>query len=115
MLKNPENKKYLVQSLDNILNYFANGEKLSKLSLDILRRVNDEEVLENRISKSISDIASENPRLSDFISAREGNEPYYLTYVELIKQHNPKIWPRFLTMLYKSIEDTKNKINIKGV
>jgi len=115
MLKNPENKKYLVQSLDNILNYFANGEKLSKLSLDILRRVNDEEVLENRISKSISDIASENPRLSDFISAREGNEPYYLTYVELIKQHNPEIWPRFLTMLYKSIEDTKNKINIKGV
>jgi hypothetical protein len=115
MLKNPENKKYLVQSLDNILNYFSNGEKLSKLSLDILRRVNDEEVLENRISKSISDIASENPRLSDFISEREGNEPYYLTYVELIKKHNPKIWPRFLTMLYKSIEDTKSKINIKGV
>lgn len=115
MLKNPENKKYLIQSLDNILNYFSKGEKLSKLSLDILRRVNDEEVLENRISKSVSDITANYPGLSDFISAREGNEPYYLSYVELIKKYNPKIWPRFLTMLYKSVEDLKSKINNKGV
>ena len=34
-LKNPENKRHLTKSLDNIINYFAKGEKLSKLSLAI--------------------------------------------------------------------------------
>lgn len=113
-LKNPEYKKYLIQSLDNLLDYFAKGTKLNKLTLDILRRVNDEEVLDNMISKSISDITTNYPGISDFISAREDEEPYYITYIELIKKHNKKSWPRFLTMLYKSVEDLKNRINIKG-
>lgn len=112
-LRNPEQKKYLIQSLDNLLSYFSKGQKLSKLTLDILRRVNDEEVVENLISKSISDLTTIYPGVSDFIAAREGEEPYYITYIELIKKHNPEDWPRFLTMLYKSIEDLKNKIEKK--
>ena len=115
MIKNPEQKKYLVQSLDNLLGYFSKNEELSKLTLDILRRVNDEEVLENLISKSLSDLTTLYPGISDFINAKKDEEPYYITYIELIKKHNPKGWPRFLTMLYKSIEDLKNKINKKGV
>lgn len=115
MIKNPEQKKYLIQSLDNLLGYFSKNEELSKLTLDILRRVNDEEVLENLISKSLSDLTTLYPGISDFINAKEDEEPYYITYIELIKKHNPKGWPRFLTMLYKSIEDLKNKINKKGV
>lgn len=114
-LRNPEQKKYLIQSLDNLLGYFSKGAKLSKLTLDILRRVNDEEVLDNLISKSIADFTTIYPGMSDFIAAREGEEPYYITYIELIKKHNPKMWPRFLTMLYKSIEELKNKIIKKGV
>ena len=109
-LRNPEQKKYLIQSLDNLLGYFSKGQKLTKLTLDILRRVNDEEVLDNMISKSISDFTTMYPGMSDFIAAREGEEPYYITYIELLKKHNPKMWPRFLTMLYKSIEDLKFKI-----
>lgn len=115
LLRNPEQKKYLIQSLDNLLGYFSKGEKLTKLTLDILRRVNDEEVLDNMISKSISDFTTMYPGMSDFIAAREGEEPYYITYIELIKKHNPKMWPRFLTMLYKSVEELKNKIIKKGV
>lgn len=115
LLKNPEYSKYLIQSLDNILNYFSKGEKLSKLSSDILRRVNDEEVLENMISQSLSDFATKYPGLSDFISARNDEEPYYITYVELLKKHNPKTWPNFLIMLYKSIESLKKRIKEKGV
>lgn len=115
LIRNPEQKKYLIQSLDNLLGYFSKGEKLTKLTLDILRRVNDEEVLDNMISKSISDFTTMYPGMSDFIAAREDEEPYYITYIELIKKHNPKMWPRFLTMLYKSVEELKNKIIKKGV
>ena len=114
MLKNVENKKYIHQSLENILNYFSKGEKLSKLSKDIMRKVNDEEVLDNLISKSVSEFTSSYPGIADFLAGREGDEPYYITYVEMIKKYNPKIWPRFLTMLYKSIEELKNKIKEKG-
>lgn len=115
LLKNPEYGKYLIQTLDNMLNYFSKGEKLSKLSLDILRRVNDEEVLENMISQSLSDFATKYPGLSDFISRREEEEPYYITYVELLKKHNPQTWPNFLSMLYKSIESLKKRVKEKGV
>jgi len=111
IIRNPEQKKYLIQSLDNLLGYFSKNEELSKLTLDILRRVNDEEVLENLISKSLSDLTTIYPGISDFINAKQDEEPYYITYIELIKKYNPKGWPRFLTMLYKSIEDLKNKIN----
>jgi len=114
-LRNSEQKKYLIQSLNNILGYFSKGEELNKFTLDILKRVNDEEVLDNLISKSLSDITTEFPGLADFIAKREDEEPYYITYIELIKKYNPKMWPDFLTMLYKSIEDLKNKIIKKGV
>lgn len=115
LLRNPEQKKYLIQSLDNILGYFSRGQQLNKITLDILRRVNDEEVLDNLISKSLSNITTEFPGLADFVAKREDEEPYYITYIELIKKYNPKMWPDFLTMLYKSVEDLKNKIIKKGV
>jgi len=115
LLRNPEQKKYLIQSLDNILGYFSRGQQLNKITLDILRRVNDEEVLDSLISKSLSDITTEFPGLADFVAKREDEEPYYITYIELIKKYNPKMWPDFLTMLYKSVEDLKNKIIKKGV
>lgn len=111
LLKNPEQKKYLIQSLNNLLSYFSKGEKLSKLTLDVLRRVNDEEVLDNMISKSLSDFTTQYPGLSEFIAAREGEEPYYITYIELIKKYNINMWSNFLTILYKSIEDLKNKFS----
>lgn len=114
-IKNPEYKKYLIRSLDNLLGYFSEGKTLNKLTLDILRRVNDEEVLDNLISKSFSDITTKYPGVADFIAAREGEEPYYITYIELIKKHNKESWPKFLTMLYKSIEELKHKINEKTI
>lgn len=111
--KNPENKKYLLRALDNILNYFSKEERLSNYSLDILRKVNDEEVLDNMVSKYMSELTTQYPGVSEFMSRKEKDIPYYLGYVELIKKYNPKIWPKFLSMLYKSIEDLKRIINEK--
>jgi len=108
-LKIPENKKFLTKSLENILNYFKQGTKLSKLSLDILRRMNDENVLDNRFSKLVADISSEFPQTSEFIPDKE--EPYFLTYIEKIKNHNPEIWRRFLTMLVKTSREINDIIN----
>jgi hypothetical protein len=107
----PENKKFLTKSLENILNYFKQGSKLSKLSLDILRRMNDENVLDNRLSKLVADISSEFPQASEFIPDKE--EPYFLTYIETIKNHNPEIWRRFLTMLSKTSKEIEEIISKK--
>jgi hypothetical protein len=99
-LRIPENKKFLTKSLENILNYFKQGTKLSKLSLDILRRMNDENVLDDRFAKLVADISLEFPQASEFIPDKD--KPYFLVYIEKIKNNNPEIWKRFLTMLSKA-------------
>jgi len=113
-LRNLDNKKHLLKSLSNILNYFGKGEKLSNLSLDILSRVNDENVNDNRISKLLGNITLDYPEATDLMSANK-EEPYYINYIEQIKKYNPEIWPRFLTMLYNTKEEIENVINKKGV
>ena len=112
-LRNLDNKRFLQKSLDNILNYFGKGEPLNKLSLDILSRINDENMLDSKISKVFSNMTTDYPKTSEFITSKE--DPYYITYIELIKKHNPKIWPKFLTMLYNTSEEIKDIINKKGV
>lgn len=108
-LKIKENKKVLMKSLQNILNYFAKNEPLSKLSLNIISRINDEKVLDNKISKLVSDMPTSFPGVVEFM--KKGEEPYYLTYIELIKKFNPSIWPRFLKMFYNTSEEIKKTIN----
>jgi len=113
-LKNLDNKKYLLKSLNNILNYFGKGEKLSNLSLDILSRLNDENVSDNRISDLLGNITLDYPASTDLMKTNK-EEPYYINYIEQIKKYNPEIWPRFLTMLYNTKEEIENVINKKGV
>lgn len=111
-LKNSQNKKYLLKSLNNILNYFAKNEKLSKLSLDILYKINDEYVNDNNVSRVLDNLLTDNPQLADFVANDdEDDTPYYLHYIELIKKFNPKIWPRFLTMLFKEKQEIENFLN----
>jgi hypothetical protein len=113
-LKNFDNKKHLLKSLNNILNYFGKGEKLSNLSLDILSRLNDENVSDNRISDLLGNITLDYPASTDLMKTNK-EEPYYINYIEQIKKYNPEIWPRFLTMLYNTKEEIENVINKKGV
>jgi len=108
-LKKPENKKYLLKSLDNLLNYFAKGEQRSKLTDDILLRINDEDIPDSRIAQLVANIQSNYPNISDLLP-RKKDEPYYITYIELIKKHGPKIWPNFLTLLYNTTEEIKEMI-----
>ena len=112
-IRNEDNRKHLNKSFNNILNYFAKGEKLSKVSSDILYKINDEYVKENEISKVLDDLITNNPHLADYIKM-PNDVPYYLNYVELIKKYNPKIWRRFLTMLVKTKDEIENIINKKG-
>lgn len=113
-IRNEDNRKHLNKSFNNILNYFAKGEKLSKVSSDILYKINDEYVQDDEISKVLDDLITNNPHLADYIKMPD-DVPYYLNYVELIKKYNPKIWRRFLTMLVKTKDEIENIINKKGV
>jgi hypothetical protein len=113
-IRNEDNRKHLNKSFNNILGYFAKGEKLSKVSSDILYKINDEYVKENEISKVLDDLITNNPHLADYIKMPD-DIPYYLNYVELIKKYNPKIWKRFLTMLFKTKDEIESIINKKGV
>lgn len=113
-IRNEDNRKHLNKSFKNILNYFAKGEKLSKVSSDILYKINDEYVEEGEISKILDDLITNNPQLADYITMPK-DIPYYLQYIELIKKFNPKIWRRFLTMLFKTKDEIETIINKEGV
>jgi len=110
--KNPENKSLLLKSFNNILDYFSKGEKLSKLSQDVLYRINDEYVNSDKISNMLADISTDYPNVSELIPNKE-EIPYYLHYILLIKKYNPDIWKRFLTMLFKTKNEIENIINKK--
>ena len=111
-IRNEDNRKYLNKSFKNILGYFAKGEKLTKVSNDILYKINDEYVNDNEISKVLDDLITNNPHLADYIKM-PNDIPYFLNYIQLIKKYNPKIWPRFLTMLYKTKDEIESIINKK--
>jgi hypothetical protein len=102
-----------IKSFKNILGYFAKGEKLTKVSTDILYKINDEYVNDNEISKVLDNLITNNPQLADYIKM-PNDIPYFLNYIQLIKKYNPKIWPRFLTMLYKTKDEIEDIINKKG-
>lgn len=107
-LRVKENKKYLSKSLNNILNHFKSGEPLSKLSMDILYNLNSPR-MENKISDTISKMSYQYPSIADFKKTMK-DEPYYLVYINLVKEYGPEIWPRFLTMLYKDIQNLQKII-----
>ena len=46
---------------------------------------------------------------------RNKEEPYFLTYIELIKKYNPQMWPRFLTMLYNTKDEIETLLNKEGI
>jgi hypothetical protein len=96
-----ENLQFLEKSLKNIINYFSKGDPLSKLSKDILFRINDEYLGEEPMTL-LKNFTADNPQLMDFMPERGGEDPYYIYYVELIKKYNPEIWKKFLSMLYQT-------------
>jgi hypothetical protein len=106
-----ENRQLILKSLKNILNYFAKNEPLSRLSLDIINRISDEGLKDTRIANLLANISTEYPETSEFMNNKE---PYYLRLINTIKKFNPDMWPRFLKMLYDSVDEIKNIINKGG-
>lgn len=103
-----KNKVFLLKSLENLTNYFKNGEILSNNSLNILSRMNDENLSDTRISKILSNIQTDFPNTSEIIP-NESN-PYFLEYILLVKKNNPDIWRRFLTMFSKTVDEIEEII-----
>lgn len=103
-----ENRQLILKSLNNILNYFAKGEPLSRLSLDVINRISDEGLKDTRIANLLANISTEYPETSEFMNNKE---PYYLRLINTIKKFNPDMWPRFLKMLYDSVDEIKDIIN----
>ena len=95
-------------SLKNILNYFAKSEPLTRLSLDIINRISDEGLKDTRISNLLADISTDYPETSEFMNNKE---PYYLKLINTIKKFNPDMWPRFLKMLYDTVDEINDIIN----
>ena len=108
IVKKEESKLLIINALDNILNYFSKGEKLSNLSLDIIEKMGDENS-QNKLSKVLDRISFDFPETSELLPRKD--EPYFLYYIELIKKYNPDIWNEFLTMLVKHVRNLK-KISI---
>jgi len=107
-VNNVEKRQSLLMSLKNILNYFAKGEPLTRLSLDIINRISDEGLKDTRIANLLADISTDYPETSEFMNNKE---PYYLKLINTIKKFNPDMWPRFLKMLYDTVEEINNIIN----
>lgn len=107
-VNNVEKRQSLLMSLKNILNYFAKGEPLTRLSLDIINRISDEGLKDTRISNLLADISTDYPETSEFMNNKE---PYYLKLINTIKKFNPDMWPRFLKMLYDTVDEINDIIN----
>ena len=103
-----ENRQLLLKTLNNILNYFAKNEPLSSLSLDVINRISDEGLKDTRIANLLANISTEYPETSEFMNNKE---PYYLRLINTIKKFNPDMWPRFLKMLYDTVDEIKDIIN----
>ena len=107
-VNNVEKRQSLLMSLKNILNYFAKGEPLTILSLDIINRISDEGLKDTRISNLLADISTDYPETSEFMNNKN---PYYLRLINTIKKFNPDMWPRFLKMLYDTVDEINDIIN----
>jgi len=107
-VNNVEKRQSLLMSLKNILNYFAKGEPLTRLSLDIINRISDEGLKDTRISNLLADISTNYPETSEFMNNKN---PYYLKLINTIKKFNPDMWPRFLKMLYDTVDEINDIIN----
>ena len=75
--------------------------------------MNDENISDNKIAKVISNISMDFPQTTELFRNKE--EPYFLTYIELIKKYNPKMWQRFLTMLYNTKDEIETLLNKEGI
>jgi len=112
-LKNQNSIKMLEKSLDNILNHFSTGEKLSPLSNDIIEDMfGSEEITRSR--KLLNDILVDYPEVSDLMK-NPNKELSYLTVLELVKKYSGDDWKRFLTMLFKASEEIKEVISQKSI
>ncbi len=108
-VKNPTSIESLKKSLDNIMNHFSNGDKLSVLSTDIIGDMyGSEEMTRSRMV--LNNILIDNPEISDVLRKTERNLEY-MVVLELVKKYSGSDWKRFLGMLYKASEEIKEILN----
>lgn len=110
-IKDEEDKKVLLKSIKNIVNFFVELEPLNSLSYNILDEMSGENDLNNKFRVQMSNIFKEYPKTSEFVENCPNKEPYFLVIIDLIRYFSPKGWKRFLTMLYSTYEEIRNILN----
>lgn len=101
--KSEQSKKSLQNSLTNILNYFATGEDLSNLSLDILHSTySTPEAVKNPFARSLKRISVTYPDVASMMSRSNELPKYFTDYLFNIKKYNPNRWFKFLSALYST-------------
>ena len=108
-LRNKSNIITLMKASDSILDYFSKGKKLNKLAFNIINEITNDEHLNNVINNILKDIPLQYPDVIELMPERQ-NPPNYINVIELIKKYDPEIWKRFLTMLYKTMDEIKTSL-----
>jgi hypothetical protein len=101
--KKPESQIALQNSLANILNYFASGEELSNLSLDILHSTySTPEKGNNPFATTLKKMSSTYPETSSMLKKDTSLPKYFTEYLFEIKKYNQSRWNKFLSSLYST-------------
>jgi len=106
-IRDEKDKKTLMDSLRNIVEFFVELKPLSPLSYNILDEMNGESNLENKFKKALTSMFRDYPNTSEFINDTPDDAPYFLTVIDMIRHFSPRGWKKFLTMLYSTQEEIK--------
>ena len=110
--KKPESQMALENSLANILNYFASGEELSNLSLDILHSTySTPEKGDNPFATTLKKMSSTYPETSSMLKKDNSMPKYFTEYILEIKKYNQSRWNKFLSALYSTYLEISNIIS----
>ena len=88
--------KYLIDSNENILHHFSQGEELTKLSKMIFQSM----FKVQNVKSILSDIVLNYPSTSDIIPFADRDMNYLTKYLSNIKKFGGQRWNKFLSMLY---------------
>jgi hypothetical protein len=108
-IKNSNSIKSLINSLDNILNYFSSGEPLNSLSKNIIHSMYGGDDVNNNIKKSLENILVDNPELLDIVNSSY-EKLDYINVLDLVKKYSGDDWKRFLSMLVKASDEIRDSL-----
>lgn len=93
--------KYLIDSNENILHHFSQGEELTEFSKKIFQSMFKEQGTKSVLSK----ISLHYPSTSELFPRQEKDMNYLERYLMNIKKFSGKKWNKFLSMMYSTHQE----------